>query len=165
MKKFLLLVVFALTVCGANAQTPVKYHGEVDLGYSIGVGTFATDRINLHTIQGVQIGKYFSAGLGIGLDGYFIFDEGIDMSVPIYLNLKGYLPVSEKVSPFVSMDIGVGIGASEYMKGLSGLYCTPAVGIRAGKFKAQLGYNIQRISEMGIGVNAGAVQLKVGVMF
>ncbi len=165
MRKIFLLVMFAFAVCVAKAQTPVKYHGEVDLGYSIGVGTFATDRINLHTIQGVQVGKYFSTGLGVGLDGYFIFDEGIDIAVPIYLNLKGYLPVSEKVSPFVSMDIGVGIGASEYMKGMSGLYCTPAVGIKAGKFKAQLGYNIQRISEMGIGVNAGAVQLKIGVMF
>lgn len=165
MKKLLLFVAFALIVCGANAQTPVKYHGEVDLGYSIGVGTFANDRINIHTIQGVQVGKYFSTGLGIGIDGYFIFEDGIDIAVPIYLNLKGYLPVSEKVSPFVSMDIGVGIGASEYMKGMSGLYCTPAVGIKAGKFKAQLGYNIQRISEMGIGVNAGAVQLKIGLMF
>ena len=163
-KLFFLFAAIVVSNC-VFAQTPIKYHGEVDAGYSIGVGTFATDRFNVHTIQGVQIGKYFSTGLGIGIDGYLIYESSVDIAVPIYLNLKGYIPVTDKVSPFVSMDLGVGIGASEYLKGMSGLYCTPAVGIKAGKFKAQLGYNIQRISEMGIGVNAGAMQLKVGVMF
>lgn len=165
MKKILLLMVFALCFGSSYAQTPIKYQGEVDLGYSLGVGTFAADRLNVHTIQGVKIGKYFSTGVGLGIDGYFIYEEGVDIAVPIYLNFKGYLPVTDKVSPYLSLDLGVGIGASEYLKGMTGLYCTPAVGINAGKFKAQLGYNVQKISEMGVSVNVGAVQLKLGVMF
>ena len=39
MKKLILSAAAAvLSVCAAQAQTPVKYQGEVDLGYSIGVG-------------------------------------------------------------------------------------------------------------------------------
>lgn len=163
MKKLLLLVATAtMSVCAANAQTPVKYHGEVDLGYSIGVGTFSTGRVNVHTIQGVRIGNYFSTGVGLGLDYYH---EASELFIPIYLNLKGYLPVSEKIAPYFSFDIGAGVGATSGVSGTSGMYCTPAVGVKAGKFKAQLGYNIQRLSESGIGINMNAIQLKVGLMF
>lgn len=161
----MLVAIATAAVCAANAQTPVKYHGEVDLGYSIGVGAVSMDRVNLHTIQGVQVGKYFSTGLGLGLDYYHdLYDNG-ELVVPIYLNVKGYLPVSEKVSPYLSFDIGVGVGATEGVSGYSGMYYTPAVGIKAGKFKAQLGYNVQRISEFGVGVDVKAIQIKIGFMF
>lgn len=164
-KLFLLLAIATMPICAAKAQIAAKYHGEVDLGYSVGVGLFSADRVNLHTIQGVRVGRYFSTGLGIGLDYYHdSFDNG-ELIVPIYLNLKGYLPVSEKISPYFSFDIGVGVGATEGLSGLSGMYCTPAIGIKAGRFKAQLGYNAQRISELGIGINFNAIQAKVGVMF
>lgn len=163
MKKFLFLAAVAVMAMGsASAQTPVKYHGEVDLGYSIGVGTFSTGRVNLHTVQGVRIGRHFSTGVGVGLDYYHELEE---LFIPIYLNMKGYLPVSEKVSPYFSLDIGAGVGASSGASGLSGLYCMPAVGVKLGKFKAQLGYNIQRVSESGLGFNMNAVQIKVGLMF
>lgn len=155
----------ATMACTANAQAPVKYHGEVDLGYSIGVGTFSTGRVNLHTIQGIQIGEYFSTGVGLGLDYYHEFYESGELVIPIYLNLKGYLPVSEKVAPYFSFDIGAGIGATEGVSGMSGMYLTPAIGIKAGKFKAQLGYNVQRVSEDGIGISMNAIQIKVGFMF
>lgn len=163
MKKLLFSALVALlTIGAANAQAPVKYHGEVDLGYSIGVGTFATGRVNLHTIQGVQVGKYFSTGIGLGLDFYH---EGPELMIPIYLNLKGYLPVAAKVCPYFSFDIGAGIGASTGLSGLSGVTYTPAVGIKAGRFKAQIGYNAQCLSDSGVSITMGALQLKAGVMF
>ena len=166
MKKLLLLAVaIVMSANAVNAQGLVKYHGEVDLGYSIGVGTFGTGRVNLHTIQGVQISKYFSTGLGLGLDYYHEFYDSGELVIPIYLNLKGYLPVSKRVSPYFSLDIGAGVGATAGVSGLSGLYCTPAVGVKAGKFKAQIGYNVQRMSESGFGINMNAIQIKVGVMF
>ncbi len=164
MKKLILSAAAAvLSVCAAQAQTPVKYQGEVDLGYSIGVGTFGTGRVNLHTVQGVKVGRYFSTGIGFGLD--FYLEEEAELILPIYVNFKGYLPVSEKVAPYLSLDIGGGIGLTENLNGLSGLCLTPAVGIRAGMFKAQLGYNIQQLSESGVSVNMNAVQIKLGVVF
>ena len=103
-KLFLLAVAAMMSVSIANAQVPVKYQGEIDLGYSIGVGTFSTGRVNVHTIQGARIGEYFSAGLGLGLDYYHEFYEQGELAIPIYLNLKGYLPVFEKVSPYFSLN-------------------------------------------------------------
>ena len=38
MKKLFLLVVVSICIAiQASAQTPIKYQGEVDLGYSVGV--------------------------------------------------------------------------------------------------------------------------------
>lgn len=163
MKKIAMFILAAVMMIGTtNAKAPIKYHGEVDLGYSIGVGTFATGRVNIHTVQGVEIGRYFSTGIGIGVD---IYHESPDVMVPIYLNLKGYLPVSEIVKPYLSVDIGAGVGASSGVSGLSGATYTIAAGVKVKRFKAQLGYNVQRISESGIGVNMNAVQIKLGVMF
>lgn len=151
-----------MTIGAAEAKTPVKYHGEVDLGYSIGVGTFSTGRVNIHTVQGVQIGEYFSTGVGVGVD---IYHEFPDVMVPIYLDLKGYLPVSEIVKPYLSFDIGAGIGASGLLQGLSGATYTIAAGVNVKWFKVQVGYHSQRLSESGIGFNMNAVQIKLGVMF
>ncbi len=162
-KLFVLLAATIGVVVSASAQTPIKYQGEVDLGYSIGVGTLATGRVNVHTIQGVKVGNYFSAGVGLGLDIYH--EGGADLVLPIYLNLKGYLPTNSKVTPYASFDIGGGIGVSEYLSGLSGMMITPALGVKVGKFKAQIGYNVQKFSESGISVNFNAVQFKVGVVF
>ena len=151
-------------VSSASAQTPIKYQGEVDLGYSLGVGEFALGRVNIHTVHGAKIGDYFSAGIGVGLDMYH--DEGTtDIMVPIYLNLKSYLPTNTKITPYASFDIGAGIGASEYVTGLSGTYLTPAIGMKIGMFKAQLGFNVQKLSESGVSVSMNAVQIKVGVVF
>ena len=168
MRKKALFVILAafLSVWGSYAQpspVKVKYQGEVDFGYSIGVGTFAMGRANLHTIQGLKIGSYFSTGIGIGLDYYLV--NANELMMPVYLNLKGYIPVTEKFSPYFSLDLGVGIGVTSGLQGSSGEVLTPAIGIRAGKFKAQLGYNMQRISESGIGIDMNSVQLKIGFMF
>ena len=163
-KLFLLMITAVCIVSSASAQTPIKYQGEVDLGYSLGVGEFALGRVNIHTVHGAKIGDYFSAGIGIGLDMYH--DEGTtDIMVPIYLNLKGYLPTNTKITPYASFDIGAGIGASEYVTGLSGMYLTPAIGMKIGMFKAQLGFNVQKLSESGVSVSMNAVQIKVGVVF
>ena len=164
MKKFFLMAVVAIfSVSAVQAQIPVKYQGEVDAGYSIGVGSFAASRINLHTIHGIKVGRFFSTGVGLGFDMYH--EGGFDLIVPVYLNLKGYLPVSEKVAPFFSIDIGAGIWATEAIQGASGLMVTPAVGVKFGKFKAQLGYNLQQLSSYGESVNVGAVQIRIGAMF
>lgn len=168
MKKYIILffTLFVLSVSSkAQSQISAKYHGEIDLGYSIGVGTFSTDRVNIHTVQGVMVGKYFSAGLGLGLDYYHeIYDKG-ELMIPIFLDLKGYIPVTDDLSPFVSFDLGYGIGATDGLKGCDGLLWSPAIGIRYKHFKFQLGYASQRISEDGFGFDMNAVQFKIGAIF
>ena len=165
MKKFLLLTTIAILSAGlAKAQSPVTYRGEIDLGYSFGVGSLAANRVNIHTVQGLKVGEYFSTGVGIGVDYYHEGDAG-EVIVPLYLNLKGYIPTTGKVVPYLSFDVGVGIGASSGLSGLSGVYLTPAFGINAGKVKVQLGYNMQQLSDSGISLDFNALQIKVGYVF
>ena len=46
----------------------VKYQGEVSLGYAFGVGDIKIDKSSLQIINGVRIGTYFAAGVGVGFD-------------------------------------------------------------------------------------------------
>ncbi len=166
MKKLLTLVVaVVMSVCAAYAQTPVKYHGEIDLGYGIGTGAYGQSRASLHTIQGAKLGDHFSTGLGLGLD-FYPETERVDMIIPVYVNLKGYIPVGEIFNLYASFDLGYGIGATNDVAGLSGLYCCPAIGLQADIFKVQLGYNIQQqVRGSGLAMNMEAIQIKVGIVF
>lgn len=174
MKKLYFLVVcvtVTMLVSVANAQVPVKYQGEVNLGYSLGVGTISLSRVNIHTIQSAKIGSYFSAGVGVGLDYYHDIDKYMgdewdkgELVLPIYLDLAGYIPASDNVSLLASFDIGVGIGLTEGVSDNSGLYLAPAVGVKINKFKAQLGYTMQKWGDL-FDNTSGAVQIKVGVVF
>lgn len=170
-KKLLLLTVVLISIIGtANAQsTKVKYQGDVQLGYSVGIGTFAADRVNLHMINGVRINEYFSTGVGIGLD-YYCYNMS-ELTMPIFLNAKGYLPVSKKTNLFLSMDLGCSVGLTEGFSGMSGFMMTPAIGAsfkvaNAKAITVSLGYNYQAWSAGGLlSVNTDALSLKVGFAF
>lgn len=162
----LFLSLLLLTVGFASAKGKVSYQGEVDLGYSFGVGKRASERVNIHTIQGIKVGKYFSTGIGTGFDFYYDFDDSSEAIVPVYLNLKGYYPVSKNVSPFVSCDVGLGVGVTGDLDNDTGLTVAPAVGVVWGVFKAQVGYNMQKVKNIDLGkLSMGSVQVKIGIMF
>ena len=162
MKKILSFVVafFMFGIASSYAQS-VEYQGEVDLGYSFGIGDFGIDRINLHTVQGAKIGDHFSLGAGLGVDWYYN-EYGSDIMLPIYLNAKGYLPVSDKFSPFASLDLGYGVGVTT---NASGFYWSPSIGIKYSKLKVQIGYVSQSLSDSGVSVSMSAFQFKVGLVF
>ena len=162
----LFLSLLLLTVGFASAKGKVSYQGEVDLGYSFGVGKRASERVNLPTIQGIKVGKYFSTGIGTGFDFYYDFDDSSEAIVPVYLNLKGYYPVSKNVSPFVSCDVGLGVGVTGDLDNDTGLTVAPAVGVVWGVFKAQVGYNMQKVKNIDLGkLSMSSVQVKIGIMF
>lgn len=176
MKKLILLAIAALTIVGTtNAQTPkVKYQGDVQVGFSAGIGTFALDRVNIHMINGVRINKYVSAGIGIGLDCLMPYNFSYnlpELTMPIFVNAKGYLPVSQKTDLFLSIDLGCSIGLTEGVKGMSGFMFTPAVGasFKVGNSKAitlSAGYNLQSWSSGGlVSINADAISIKLGFSF
>ncbi|WP_295940574.1 hypothetical protein [uncultured Alistipes sp.] len=169
MKKVILLIAAVImSATFVNAQSLIRYQGEINAGYSIGVGDYAFDRANLHLLNGVRVGQYFSTGIGVGVD-YFHADD--NLFVPVYLNLKGYLPVTEVVSPFLSFDIGASIGVTSDVKKASGLLCVPALGCsfkttHKSAFLVSVGYTVQKVSKSGYkGFNANAVTIKLGYQF
>lgn len=177
MKKFLvLLMVMCSYSLVINAQPPIRYQGDAQVGYSLGIGTFDIDRVNFQYINSARIGDYFSAGVGTGLDLYlfksygYYDDSSAELALPIYLNTRGYLPASSNIELFLSFDIGASIGLTEGMSDISGLLLSPSVGTR---FKLDgnkaislgLGYVHQKWSESLISINTDAMQLKVGFSF
>lgn len=170
MKKIYLLFVVILTTWNVSAQeltkqTPVKYQGEVEFGYSLDLETEKMGRFNLHTIQGIRIGEYFSTGIGTGLDYYHNTVVGSELVVPVYVNMKGYLPKCDNIQPFLSMDMGMGFGVTKDIKKMSGGTYGFAIGIADKRFKAQVGYNIQSVTEENVGIYFEAIQFKFGFMF
>lgn len=84
--------------------------------------------------------------------------------------MKGYLPVSGSVSPYLSFDIGGGVGLTEGVSGLVGMLCTPAIGCAfktrgKGAFLVSVGYTRQQFSEFGNSLNFNAVSVKLGYQF
>lgn len=167
MKRFTILVAILSLFAGvAGAKGLVSYQGEIDLGYSFGVGSAANERVNIHTIQGIKVGKYFSTGIGTGLDFYYNYDDTSESIVPIYLNVKGYLPIADNASAFLSCDAGWGVGVTGEIDNQNGITISPAIGIVWGMFKAQVGYNLQNINGIDFSNPAmNAVQVKIGLMF
>ena len=102
------------------------------------------------------------AGGKLGFQTAFI--NVVLLLIPVFINFKGFLPVSALVSPYASCDIGGGFGVGD-ISGLSGFMCTPAVGVQVGMFQVQVGYALQQFSEEGIGLSCNAVQFKLGVNF
>ena len=126
MKKSILflLVAMALTITTASAQN-VKYHGEV---FVTGSGAKGNAHLSLfgenasgegimygaslQTIQGAKFGDYFSLGVGFGLDFLFGYEpakrrlELGTILIPIYADLKLWIPTKSIVTPYIMGEAG-----------------------------------------------------------
>jgi hypothetical protein len=165
--KFLALFLFCgLAFSSLNAQDS-KYQGEVGAGYSLGVGTWEINRFTLETIHGVRLSDNFFIGAGIGFHFYSQDGESATM-IPIFANGKAYLS-SGKVVPYLSLDLGYGVGAGDF-ESLGGLYLAPAAGLSfaiSEKNRVNLGlsYQSQKISESGVSISMNAIALKLAITF
>lgn len=173
MKKLILSIVllFSFAEVASAQQSKIKYQGDMQVGYSVGIGNIPQDRVNVHFINSARFNEYFSAGLGVGLDLYtnFIYDTP-ELALPLYLNTRGYVPANANTSLFFSFDLGVSVGLTEGMEGMSGLMLVPGVGarFRMPNNKAitlMLGYNYQSWSESIFSVNTDAIALRLGYSF
>lgn len=162
MRKVLILLLFTLLVAAAAAQTPkkVKYLGEFSIGYSFGQGIYDMDRVTTRTVNGIKVKKYFSTGIGVGID--FLRDYNYEYYIPVYLNLKGYLPVSNRLDLFVSLDGGGYLETTADSPFGQGWMLTPSAGIqlKAGRIGLFLsvGYEmlfLQAHNQNAIGLNFG----------
>lgn len=93
----------------------IWYEGELNLGYGT-AGTVKGDegdakfaRPFIETVHGVRITKYGFVGAGVGFQ--YVTDKEWEIGMmPVFLNLKGFYPVTENFAPYVSFDLGYGIG-------------------------------------------------------
>ena len=178
MRKILFVLVFALAATSTMAQSLVRYHGEVNIGGSVGVIGAPVNFVNLHTIHGVNITDYASVGVGFGLDmhnefrkfngsSYGFSSKETDLLFPLFLNAKGYLPLTGKIKTYLSVDFGWKFGLTEQAKGYNPIFVVPAVGVLLNNFLFQVGFSIEdEPGLLGGGYSGvGAVQLKFGWSF
>lgn len=113
------------------------YRGFFDFGYTVGVGDFAIDRINLHTSHGYQFNPYFYLGAGLGAN-YYHSMEG--WSAPLFAHLRGTF-INGRITPFVDFKVGYSIAD------IQGFYMNPSAGCRFG-LTPKLGLNLSIGYEM-----------------
>ena len=153
-----------------------KYQGEVALAYGLGVGyaskVLNTDRIHFETVHGVRINPYLFAGLGLGFDYFYgllndydgYYEEEDTMGVlPVFVDFKGYCPVSPKASIYLAWDLWAAVGVSGLAQGTE-FYTSIGPGIDFGGSKGGPRGNFGiRFQHMGEGLNA--VLFRVGCSF
>mgnify|MGYP003290982519 CR=1 FL=1 len=141
-------------VLGVQAQKRSIYQGEVDLGVTYGPFGKTLGGVSLQTVQGARIGDHFSVGGGLGaelviggcdenhdVEPYMCCHDGImGLVTPVFLNFKGYLDASKRTTGYISFDLGLIPIFESHGRSSAMLYACPAVGIKARKFKADLGY-------------------------
>ena len=104
-----------------------RYQGEVNAGYALGLDG-AADRVIFETIHGVRINKYAFVGIGIGFNSYkdiltdISFDRrgniksietGWGITLPVFLDIKGYYPVTKDFAPYIDLGLGCSTGVME----------------------------------------------------
>lgn len=154
---------------GDNKKYP-RYQGEVNLGYALGLGENGLDRVVFETIHGSRISKYAFVGLGFGFNAYKDILTGVNfdrrgnitstetswgMTVPVFLDMKGYYPVTKDFAPYIDLGLGCSIGVLE---------------IEGSGFLANVGFGIN-YKKLNIGMNfqsenkAKGFAFKLGLVF
>lgn len=135
------------------------YQGELNFGYGLGGKVKDSDgdkadanfsRAFIETVHGVRINEYAFAGLGVGFQ-YAYEDnnfngEGVGF-IPLFLDLKGYYPVTDSFAPYVAIDLGYGLPVisteNDYSELKGGFYASYGVGLNYRKLNFGLGWQHQ----------------------
>ena len=139
----------------------IWYQGELNVGFATGGKLTWKDggdsektnysRPFISTIHGARITQYGFVGLGVGVQyAYGKMDPEYDdtsnwetLMIPVFLNLKGYYPVTEELAPYISISLGSGICATSSYGGSGSGYGS------SWKTKLKGGF----YGEYGIGLN------------
>lgn len=154
---------------GKNYQTNTHsvdfwYEGELNFGYATGGkldwdegGKDKTDysRPFISTIHGVRITRYGFVGMGTGVQyaygktnpDYEGSGRWNTVMIPLFLNFKGYFPVTEEFSPYVSLSFGrsfcVASSYDDHWEAKGRFYGEYGIGVNYGRFNFALGLQHQ----------------------
>ena len=138
MKKTCLLTIctfLCLTVGKVQAQNLQSncYRGNVEAGYSVGIGDYDFGRFEINTTHGYQFNPYIFLGAGTGLHFMSSYETGgMDIAldareskvdIPVFANIRCNI-LNKRFSPFVDVKGGT------FVTNNGGLYLVAAVGCR-----------------------------------
>ena len=171
-------------------KADTRYQGELNFGYGLGGKAKDSDgdkedanfsRAFIETIHGMRINKYAFAGVGFGFQYAYdkeniagFDDDGVG-SIPLFLDLKGYYPVTDDFAPYVAIDLGYGLpvvgSEGDYGTKLTGgFYASYGIGLNYKKLNFGLGWQRQGLNyeyegEKGDGFSINSFFVKVGIKF
>ena len=190
------------------------YKGTFDAGYNFALkSNGGNNNFEFNTSHGYQINEYLFTGAGVGLHIYSARDTALRnqrttphylpnygrdssawlhadtfsyMTLPIFLDLRGYLPLqNSNLSPFFMVRFGYAFNLADSFSGM-GIFLNPAIGLKMQVspmigINFSVGYSYQNYGgtpkEGGYGyhfkdsegvtrnANAGGISLKLGVEF
>ena len=155
-----------------------RYQGEVAFAYGSAVSEGMQDlfpRIVFETVHGVRINPYLFAGVGLGINyfykdiyfsnGWNIYELGNSGTVlPVFANVKGYLPVSSKAALNLSWDLGAAIEVGGYFNEGTEFYTSIGPGVTFGRQSGGVRGDFSiRFQHMGEGLNA--ILFRIGIGF
>lgn len=116
------------------------YRGFVDLGFTVGTGTFGENRPEFTTSHGFQINPYIFVGTGFGV-GYYLDSEAVE--IPIFAHVRSEF-LDKRISPFFDFKVGYTVYDSK------GFYMSPMLGCRfgfgnRGGVSIGVGYTMQKL--------------------
>ena len=156
-----------------NVSKNSQYKLVVELGHQVGIGSYGEDRFMFNASYGYQINPLLSSGIGSGLRYYYDAEAAI---IPFYADFRVDFG-GEKVSPYLSFDVGYSFDTSNDFKGVGFLF-NPSAGVNL-KFSGQsvmhlgIGYETQRLKFYDVGPyhhfkrneNCGAISILIGMTF
>lgn len=147
---------FQATSLETKKQTS-HYQGEIGIGY--GLEFEEGGHIVFETVHGIRFNPNIFTGIGAGIN--YNFYEGVGI-IPVFINTKGYYPLSQKTSLYLSVDIGTAIDASGW--GETGWYLNVGPGINFGNaknaFRSDFSIRCQHLGE-----NLNAILFRIGFSF
>lgn len=137
------------------------YQGEFNLGYITPLSAF------IETVHGVRINKYLFTGLGLGFRAsseYATYScKGIEyipdfgLHFPVFANVKGYYPVSNKIEPYLNLSLGYAVGVGDYS--YNEFYCDFGAGIRLWKFTIAMGLMHHSFPETYLNIRGKRIEI------
>ena len=153
---------------GNLKESKIGYQGEVSLGFATGnsltykdsdgdSGTEKTDfsRPFIETVHGLRITQYGFVGLGLGLQyaygnlaNEFVDNKWDTLLMPIFVNFKGYYPIADEWSPYITLSLGGTpvlssawnhVDDSDEYKLNGGFYCKFGVGVNYKRYMFDFG--------------------------
>jgi hypothetical protein len=175
MRKLLMMVLVGACACGTGfAQKNFKasvnlkqgWRFPVEMGYTF--GSNSGGRLEMTPSAGYQVNPYVFLGAGAGIDYYTDADE---FFVPIYADIRGYIPIHSKIHPFI--DIKPGYGCDLNGDCASGFYVNVTSGVEIGNFYAGIGYGSQTMNysldtyyvSSNYTVHSDGFTMKIGYVF
>lgn len=172
----MLLYALAAFIFTTSAQS-IGYRGEISAGFAFGDKMRLegenvksdTSHPFIETVHGITITKYAFIGVGAGVQYYYgamrketPSDNWQAITVPLFVNLKGFYPITNITAPFISLSLGTTVVARSNINALiydidgayaiknqlnGGLYCDFGAGFQVKNFTIGLGLQHQVFSD------------------